>query len=104
MSAVTRRLGLPGLPLHMILVDFKGAYDNISRFKLIKALQELKIPSRLTRLINMTLQDTKCAIKVNGQTSSEFIVKKGARQGDTIQFSAQKGNKGQQYKQGRNDI
>lgn len=44
---------------HHLFIDFKGAYDIINREKLLKAVVEFNIPTKLIRLKWMTLQNVK---------------------------------------------
>ena len=37
--------------LHMLLVDFKQAFDSIDRYKLYQVMEDLKIPYKLIRLV-----------------------------------------------------
>lgn len=43
--------------IHVLFVDFKGGYDHVNRPRSIRTLQEFKMPSKLTKLINMMLQN-----------------------------------------------
>ena len=71
-------------PTHLLLVDFKRAYDTVNRTKLINILRELDIPEKLINLIKMTLKNTISRVKVKGKTSDSFNVKQGLRQGDLL--------------------
>lgn len=72
------------LDLHMLFIDFKQAYDTISKRDMLKILRELGIPDKLIRLINMTHEDTSCKVLVDGRISENFKVVRGLRQGDPI--------------------
>lgn len=72
------------LPLYILFIDFKQAYDSITREKLYEALGKLRIPNKLINLVKMTLHNTSNRILVEGSFSNQFIVKKGLRQGDPL--------------------
>ena len=79
------------LPVHMLFIDFKKAYDSVKRTEVIDILKEYKVPAKLVRLIQTTLDKTMCAVRIDGKTSEHFQVKSGLRQGDplsTILFNA----------------
>ncbi|XP_072378041.1 uncharacterized protein [Diabrotica undecimpunctata] len=69
------------IPTHVLFVDFKGAYDNVGRSKLMKALQEFKILSKIIRLVHMTLQNTQAQLilmkrRDNNMNTAETIFNK----------------------------
>jgi len=72
------------IPTYLLFVDFKGAYDNLSRQELFEILKDFQIPTKLIRLVKMTLQKTKSIVKVNGALTGNFEVRKGVRQGDPL--------------------
>ena len=72
------------ITIHQLYVDFKMAYDSIKRKYLYETLQEFGIPNKLTRLIYMTLNNSKSKIKIQGDYSREFTIRRGLRQGDSL--------------------
>jgi len=50
--------------MHVLLIDFKQAFDSVDRQETIQILQELRIPSKLVRLVKMTLQNTEASVKI----------------------------------------
>lgn len=70
--------------VHQLFVDFKQAYDSVKRKKLYQTLMEMEFPSKLIRLVQMTLTNTKCQVKIEGKLSKEFEVNQGLRQGDVL--------------------
>jgi len=63
-----------GLDLHMLFIDFEQAFDSVNRRKLSEAMEEVGIPQKLIKLIEMTLKDMKAAVKINNRKTrtSEF--------------------------------
>ena len=51
--------------MHVLLIDFKQAFDSVDRQKTIQILQELRIPSKLVRLIKMSIQNTEASVKID---------------------------------------
>ncbi|VVC32407.1 Reverse transcriptase domain [Cinara cedri] len=46
--------------VHMLFVDFKAAYDSVDRKKLWNIMSRLGIPEKLTRIIKVCVQGSKC--------------------------------------------
>lgn len=69
---------------HHLFIDFKQAYDSIIRDELYTAMNQLGIPKRLILLCQMTLADTKSAIRVANKASEPFTTTQGFRQGDAL--------------------
>jgi sorting nexin-29 len=72
------------IEMHVLRIDFKQAFDSVDRQKTIQILQELRIPSKLVRLIKMTLQNTEASVKIENLTYNPFSVSSGVRQGDPL--------------------
>jgi sorting nexin-29 len=72
------------IPVHQLFVDFKQAYDSINRSKLWFALEFLGVPTKLVSLCRMTITNSKCSVRVEGQLSKIFEVSSGVRQGDAL--------------------
>jgi sorting nexin-29 len=60
------------------------AFDRIDRHKLYQAMEDLKIPYKLIRLVKMTLKNTTATVKVTHKLSNIFIFNAGVRQGDGL--------------------
>ena len=69
---------------HHLFIDFKQAYDSIVGDELYVAMDQLGIPRRLISLCQMTLLDTKSAVRVSKKASQPFNTTKGFRQGDAL--------------------
>ena len=69
---------------HHLFIDFKAAYDSINRKQLILAMIQFNFPSKLIRLIRMTLEEVKCKVKIQNNLGNEFECNTGLRQGDAL--------------------
>jgi hypothetical protein len=56
----------------MSFIDFKKAYDSITREVLYKVLLELGIPKKLVRLIKMCLNETCSKVHIGKLLSDKF--------------------------------
>jgi hypothetical protein len=65
------------------LFDYKEAYDSMDRSKLRQVL-EMQIPRKISNLVCTTLRSTRVRVKIQGQLTKEFKVRKGLRQGDAL--------------------
>lgn len=69
---------------HHLFIDFKVAYDSVDRDELYRAMSYLNIPAKLVRLCRMTMENSRCSVKVGKNTTDPFDVEKGLRQGDAL--------------------
>ena len=72
------------LPMHILFIDFKHAYDSIKKGKLYEILREFKVPEKLIRLVEMTQRGNKCNVAIDGVITNSFNVGRGLRQGDPL--------------------
>ncbi|XP_073986277.1 uncharacterized protein [Rhodnius prolixus] len=72
------------LDLHQLYVDFRMAYDSVSRTGLIRGMKLLGVPFKIIRLVRMTLNQTSAKVVIQGEVSTEFGVNVGLRQGDPV--------------------
>lgn len=70
--------------VHQLFIDYKQAYDSVKRSYLFNTLKSFGIPRKIVRLVMMTLRGTRSKVTLAGQTSREFQVMKGLRQGDAL--------------------
>ena len=64
--------------LHQLFIDFKKAYDSVSREILYN------IPMKLVRLIKMYLTEMYSRVQVSKNLSDMFPIRNGLKQGDVI--------------------
>lgn len=53
--------------VHQVFVDFKQAYDSVESYRLYQILMEMDFPSKLLRLVQITLSTTKFQVKIEGK-------------------------------------
>jgi hypothetical protein len=70
-----------GLDLHMLFIDFKQAFFSIQRKRLFEAMDKMRIPQKLTRLIRMTMCQTKAGVRTDNQISAPINSNKEVIQG-----------------------
>jgi len=70
--------------IHNICIVYKHAFDSIKRNKTLDSLTQNKIPSKLIRLIKLTLENTTAKVRVNNAYTMEFRVESGVKQGDLL--------------------
>jgi len=70
--------------VHQLFIDFKKAYDSVSREVLYKILIEFGIPRKLVRLIKMNLTETYSRVQVGKNVSDMFSIKNGLKRGDAL--------------------
>jgi len=61
-----------GFDLEMVFIDFEQAFGSVNRRKLSEVMEELGIPQKLIKLTEMTLKDTKAAVKINNRKTRTF--------------------------------
>jgi hypothetical protein len=47
-------------------------------------MREFGIPNKLVNVVEMTLEGSKCRVKVQGSLSQYFTIRNGLRQGDPL--------------------
>ena len=72
------------IDLYNIFIDYTQAFDSVNRNVIIESLIKNEIPSKLIKLIALTLNNTKARVKVNNQISEDFRVVTGVKQGDPL--------------------
>lgn len=65
-------------------MDFKQAYDSIDRNRMLSILLDFNIHPKLVRLIECTMRNIKCQVKIAGELTDELDVTQGLKQGDGL--------------------
>ena len=73
-----------GDKVYMCLYDLHKAYDSVEYSILLKRLYEAGINSKCWRLIKAWYHQPMCKVKVDGRTSSSFVIERGVRQGSVL--------------------
>ena len=55
------------IDLHLLFIDFKKAYDSIDRKAMEEPLIQLFVPRKLIRLVQMTLDNNKGKVAIQGK-------------------------------------
>ena len=72
--------------LHNLFLEFKQAFDNVNRDRMLNDLMILGIPNKLVQLISVTMAGSKATVRVNNQYISTFPITNGVRQGDALSY------------------
>jgi sorting nexin-29 len=70
--------------VHHLFIDFKSAYGSIYREKLLCAMMEFGIPSKLIRLIKTTMTNLQCSVHIQSHLSEPIPTTRGVKQGDAL--------------------
>jgi len=73
-----------GIETYHSFIDFKSTYDTLKRDQLYNAKGEFNIPNKLTRLMQMTMENTKSQVRIQSDLSDSIITKKGLRKGNSL--------------------
>lgn len=73
-----------GIDVYQLFIDFKQAYDSVERESLLSTMLDLGIPTKLVRLTKVALDKSRSIIKIQGDLGTEFEVKWGLRQENTL--------------------
>ncbi|KAL4111786.1 hypothetical protein QTP88_015673 [Uroleucon formosanum] len=83
LSELLKNGGQKLIPLHLIFIDFKQAYDSVQRTEIWRSLKLLGVPSKLISMIRVSTEGSKCAVKFGHEKSEEFQTT-GLKQGDAL--------------------
>ena len=72
------------LPLFITFIDFKKAFDSISRRMMFAILRHYGIPEKIVKAIQVLYHDSRSRVFVNGTLSEDFKITTGVLQGDVL--------------------
>jgi hypothetical protein len=72
------------LPAVLTFIDFRKAFDSISRSKMFKILEAYGIPHNLLNAIKSMYTNTRAKVRTPDGETEEFEIKAGVLQGDTL--------------------
>ncbi|PNF27716.1 hypothetical protein B7P43_G12778, partial [Cryptotermes secundus] len=72
------------IDIYLCFIDFKQAYDTIIRKKLRMIMSTFGIPTKLSRIINLTMTETINQVKIQNQLTECFKTNQGLKQGDSL--------------------
>jgi len=67
-----------------LFIDFNKAYDSLNRKKIWSLMEKFGIPKKLIKLSRLSVINSRCKVRVNGEMSEDFGVDTGVRQGDGL--------------------
>jgi sorting nexin-29 len=70
--------------IYLCFIDFKQAYDTIIRKKLRTIMSTFGIPTKLRRIINLTMTGTINQVKIQNQLKEGFKTNQGFKQRDSL--------------------
>jgi len=73
-----------GIPLCVLTIDFKEAFDKISHSHLHALLRQCSFSDRFQQIIRNICDNATASIQINGQTSSPIPIRRSVRQGCPI--------------------
>jgi sorting nexin-29 len=60
--------------LHNAFVDFMQAFDSVNRPMIPECLKQYKVPRKLIKLVQATLQQTRVKVKINNVMTEQFEI------------------------------
>jgi hypothetical protein len=73
-----------GKELYMAFIDLKAAFDSVKRREIWSAMREMEVSDRLIRAVQVLYGRTVGVVRLDGEVSQEFEMKKGMKQGDSL--------------------
>lgn len=70
--------------IYIAFIDLKAAFDQIPKSHVWKSLQEAGVNEQLIRNIESVYNNVTAQVRLNGELSSGFKMKKGLKQGDSL--------------------
>ena len=60
------------------------AFDSVNRSTIHECIKQYKVPRKLIKLVQATLQRTKVKVKINNDMTEQFEITSGVKQGDPL--------------------
>ena len=73
-----------GQDTYLLFLDLRKAYDSVPQAALWYILRHMGVPDSLVRLLEVWNAARSCRVRVNGELSEAFDVRKGLPQGDVL--------------------
>jgi hypothetical protein len=70
--------------VHKLFIDFKKAYDSVTREVLYNIPIEFEVSIKVVRLIKMCLNGTYSKVRIGKHLSHRFPIQNGLKQGDAL--------------------
>ena len=77
-------ISINGRRIYCCFIDYKKAFDNVSRVSLWTEMLSLNINGQILNVIKNLYSNAKCYIKMNGKLSNVFRSEIVVRQGDNL--------------------
>jgi sorting nexin-29 len=81
---ISEKFYVHDIDLHLLFIDFKKAFNNVNPKKLLESSVSFGIPTKIERLVKMTLEGARARVIVDGKVSTPFGISIGVRQGDGL--------------------
>ena len=70
--------------VHQLFIDFKEAYESVTRRGFYNILIDTGIPMKLGRLIKLSLSEARCKTQTGKHLSDSFPIQKDLKQDDAL--------------------
>ncbi|XP_060518457.1 uncharacterized protein LOC132697179 [Cylas formicarius] len=70
--------------VHQLFVDFRQAYDSITRESVWQALEGIGVPKKIIRLTKICIENSKAKVRVGKNNTEAFSINNGLKQGDGL--------------------
>lgn len=82
-TIIEKRIG-KGKKLHLAFIDLKAAFDTIPRKQIWDTLENMRLTNKIKNVVKSLYKNVRGEVRLNGQKSTEFSMKKGIKQGDSL--------------------
>jgi hypothetical protein len=84
LSRILEAVNSKKIPLNVIFVDFKKAFDSINRQMMFAILLHYGIPEKIVTAITKLYDQSRGTVLINGKLSDPFDISTGVLQGDVL--------------------